>query len=140
MSLHLHLTYTRITQHSNRRQLTHEWEKLAETGRKKQGPKGLIYLSINCNGDGGFPVILYHSISLLAKARKLMLSILNLSGETGGALLALACWKPGTSLLRVHTLLRNSVSRYSLLTGQEVDFSFPPGSNEILLAALQHSY
>lgn len=69
-----------------------------------------------------------------------MLSILNLSRETGGALLALACWKPGTPLLGVHTLLRNSVSRYSLLTGQEVDFSFPSGSNEILLAALQHSY
>lgn len=40
-----------------------------EVGRKKKDPKGLIYLSINCNGDAGVPVILYHSISLLAKAR-----------------------------------------------------------------------
>lgn len=37
-----------------------------QAGRKKY-PKGLIYLSINCNGDGWMPVIQY--ISLLAKAR-----------------------------------------------------------------------
>lgn len=28
-----------------------------EVGRKKKAPKGLIYLSINCNGDGRMPVI-----------------------------------------------------------------------------------
>lgn len=52
------------------------------------------------------PVILCGSISLLAKVRELMLSILNLSRGASGALLALVCWKPSITLLRDHPLLR----------------------------------
>jgi len=40
-----------------------------EVGRKKKYPKGFIHLSVNCSGDGDMLVILYHSISLLTKAR-----------------------------------------------------------------------
>lgn len=85
------------------------------------------------------PVIQYHSISLLAKARKLTLSILNLSRGTSSALLALACWKPSATLLVAnHTLLWKYIC--SLEKSQLSQLLPGVMWAEILLVSLQHSY